>query len=150
MIRIEADLKLPCRSLLDGATEPRALEGNMLGMFDGTGLIPHPFAHPSLRSAVSFFPDPLREKLQGDDGPNAVLFQFTFREYDAGTPVKTFAMKDFKAAEGLIEETGQTLLNPTACGGDESLRLSAKLSNKEEGVHWTCQAKARLRCGNFL
>ena len=60
------------------------------------------------------------------------FFQFTFREYDAGTPVKTFAMKDFNAAEGLIERTGQTLLNPTVSVAGEPLRLSAKLSNKDE------------------
>ena len=47
---------------LDGATEP-TIVGNMLGLFDGSGLIPYPLAHPSLRSAVSFFSDPLCKEL---------------------------------------------------------------------------------------
>ena len=45
------------RFYLDGAEEP-ALEGNVCTLLNGTGLIPYPFAHPSLRSAVSFFPIP--------------------------------------------------------------------------------------------
>ena len=36
--------KINMRIYLDGADKP-ALEGNMLGMFDGTGVIPFPFAH---------------------------------------------------------------------------------------------------------
>ena len=55
------------RIYLDGSEEP-AFEGNMLGLFDGTGLIPYPLAHPSLRSAVSFFPNPLRQELQSHHG----------------------------------------------------------------------------------
>ena len=39
------------RVYLDGNTEP-AIEGNMLGVFNGTGIFPFPFAHKSLRSAV--------------------------------------------------------------------------------------------------
>ena len=57
----ETDTRI--RIYLDGATEP-VLEGNMLGIFDGTGLIPYPLAHPPLRSAVSFFPIPYAKTLQ--------------------------------------------------------------------------------------
>lgn len=40
---------------IDGDTVP-AIQGNMLEVFNGDGIIPYPFAHKSLRSAVSFFP----------------------------------------------------------------------------------------------
>jgi len=49
------------RIYLDGATEP-TIEGNMLSMFEGKDLIPYPFAHTSLRSAVSFFPIPYAKR----------------------------------------------------------------------------------------
>ena len=60
------------------------------------------------------------------------FFQFTFREYDEGTAVKTFTMADFEAANGLTEKTGKMLLNPSAPGVGDPLRFSAKLGNQEE------------------
>ncbi len=101
---------------LDGSDEP-AIEGNMLGLFDGTGLVPYPFAHPSLRSAVNFFPIPYAKSCKVVTDKMPFFFQFTFREYDEGTPVKTFTMADFEAAKGLTEKTGQALLNPTDDNG---------------------------------
>lgn len=123
--------KITMRIYLDGAEEP-TLEGNMLGMFDGTGVIPYPFAHPSLRSAVSFFPIPYAKSCKVTTTEMPFFFQFTFREYDEGTPVKTFTMEDFEAAEGLVERTGKMLLNPSARGAGDPLRFSTRLVNQEE------------------
>jgi hypothetical protein len=74
------------RIYLDGADVP-ALEGNMLGMFDGSGVIPYPFAHPSLRSAVNFFPIPYAKRCKVTTDQMRFFFQFTFRAYDEGTPL---------------------------------------------------------------
>lgn len=119
------------RIYLDGADEP-TLEGNMLGMLDGTGVIPYPFAHPSLRSAVNFFPIPYAKSCKVTTTAMPFFYQFTFREYDEGTPVKTFTMADFEVAKELTKKTGKTLLDPTAMGAEDPLRFNATLNNKEE------------------
>ena len=93
------------RIYLDGAAEP-ALEGNMLGIFDGTGLIPYPLAHSSLRSAVSYFPIPYAKRCKVTTTKQPFFFQFTFREYPEGTPVKTFTMTDFVAAKASRKRLG--------------------------------------------
>ncbi|VGO11772.1 hypothetical protein PDESU_00318 [Pontiella desulfatans] len=116
---------------LDGSDTP-ALEGNMLGMFDGTGVIPYPFAHPSLRSSVNFFPIPYAKSCKVTTDKMPFFFICTFREYDEGTPIKTFTMEDFEAAQALTETTGKALLNPVASGAGDPLSFKAKLGNKEE------------------
>ncbi len=110
------DTDIIIRIYLDGATEP-VLEGNMLGLLDGTGLIPYPFAHPSLRSAVSFFPIPYAKHCKITTTGRPFFHQFTYREYSEDTPVKTFTMEDFEKAKPLIETVGKKLLNPIASVG---------------------------------
>ncbi|WP_231617863.1 glycoside hydrolase family 172 protein [Novipirellula aureliae] len=119
------------RIYLDGASEP-ALEGNMLELFNGNGLIPYPLAHGSLRSAVNFFPIPYAKSCKVTTDQHPFYFIFTFREYDEGTPVKTFTMEDFEAAKGLTKETGQKLLSPSVSGANAPLRLQATLASQEE------------------
>jgi hypothetical protein len=119
------------RIYLDGSDEP-VLEGDMLKMFDGTGVIPYPFAHPSLRSAVSFFPIPYAKSCKVTTDKIPFFFQFTFREYDEGTPVKTFTMEDFEAAKGLTEKTGRILLNPVVSDASTPLGFHAILGCQEE------------------
>ena len=122
------------RIYLDGSTEP-VLEGNLLGLFNGTGLIPYPFAHKSLRSAVSFYPIPYGKscKVTADDHP--FFFQFTYREYQEGTPVKTFTLEDFNAAEPLTEHIGKSLLTPGNYADGEKVSKKANLAaNAEESV----------------
>ena len=104
--RPDSDTRI--RIYLDGSEEP-VLEGNYLGLLNGDGLFPYPFAHKSLRSAVSFFPIPYAKscKITADDHP--FFFQFTYREYPEGTCVKTFTMEDFESAALLIEEVGKSV-----------------------------------------
>lgn len=128
--QLDSNSNVTMRIYLDGDEEP-TIEGNMLGMFDGSGFVPFPFAHASLRSAVSFFPIPYQKgcKVTLDEKP--FFYQFTYREYDAGTAVKTFSMKDFDSAKTLTEKTGETLLNPTVGQTLDSLDASGTLKNKE-------------------
>ncbi|QEG24892.1 glycoside hydrolase family 172 protein [Mariniblastus fucicola] len=119
------------RIYLDGSDEP-AFEGNMLGMFDGNGIIPFPLAHSSLRSAVNFFPIPYAKSCKVTTDAMPFFFQFTFREYDEGTQVKTFTMKDFEAAKALTEKTGQSLLNPTAPNEGDSFSFKTTLDDQQE------------------
>ncbi|MFC1762467.1 glycoside hydrolase family 172 protein [Planctomycetota bacterium] len=127
----KATTDITMRIYLDGSAEP-AVEGNMLGMFTGDGLIPYPFAHPSLRSAVNFFPIPYAKSCKVTTDKHPFFYIFTFREYEEGTPVKTFTMKDFEAAKKLMEKTGQLLLNPKADGAGKPRRFTVKLGSKEE------------------
>ena len=113
---------------LDGATEP-TIEGNMLGMFDGTGLIPYPFAHPSLRSAVNFFPIPYAKSCKVTTTELPFFYQFTFREYEEGTEVKTFSMDDWAAMASMTEKTGKMLLDTSADASNKPLQLTATLEN---------------------
>ncbi|MFG0287179.1 MAG: glycoside hydrolase family 172 protein [Rhodopirellula sp. JB044] len=100
------------RVYLDGESEP-TLEGNMLGLFNGSEVFPYPFAHQSLRSAVSFFPIPYAKRCKITTTERPFFFQFTFREYNAKTPVETFTMSDYEAAKPLLDKVGESLLNPT-------------------------------------
>jgi plastocyanin len=100
------------RIYLDGSTTP-VIEGNLLTLFDGTGLIPYPFGHQSLRSAVSFFPITYSERCVVTLDRAPFFYIFTHREYDPGTEVETFTMADFNASSNLIEQVGQTLLDPS-------------------------------------
>jgi hypothetical protein len=116
---------------LDGSDEP-ALEGNMLGMFDGNGIIPYPFAHPSLRSSVNFFPIPYARSCKVTTDKMPFFFIFTFREYDEGTPIKTFTMKDFEAAKPLMKKVGDALLNPQADENESPQAMAGRLGPGEE------------------
>ena len=113
---------------LDGSTEP-TIEGNMLGLFDGNGLIPYPLAHPSLRSAVNFFPIPYAKSCKVTTTEMPFFYQFTFREYQEGTQVKTFTMEDYAATASLTEKTGEQLLESKVDDTNAPLQMTATLEN---------------------
>lgn len=116
---------------LDGNTEP-ALQGNMLGLLDGTGLIPFPFAHQSLRSAVSFFPIPYAKSCKITTTQRPFFYQFTYREYDDYTPIKTFTKVDFDKVLPLAKEVGKLLLAPKKTVSGKEIAFTAKLKSKKE------------------
>lgn len=110
---------------LDGSTVP-VIEGNMLEVFNGDGLIPYPFAHKSLRSAVSFFPIPYSKSCKVTTSEAPYFYQITYREYSADTRVKTFTMQDFTDNKDLIDKVGDELLASDA----DKLLNSQKTINK--------------------
>ncbi|KAA5825232.1 DUF2961 domain-containing protein [Algibacter amylolyticus] len=116
---------------LDGSDKP-VLEGNMLGLLDGTGLIPYPLAHQSLRSAVSFFPIPYAKGCKITTSKKPFFYQFTYRAYDDLTPIKTFTKADFDKALPLTKEVGDLLLNPRSTTIGETISLSGKVATKKE------------------
>ena len=121
------------RIYLDGSDVP-AIEGNPATLFNGKGMVPYPFAHPSLLSAVNFFPIPFAKSCKVTMSELPYFFIFTFRAYDEGTDVKTFTMEDFEAAKELTEKTGQLLLNPDASvvAAGDPLSFKATLESKAE------------------
>jgi hypothetical protein len=130
---------------LDGAEEP-VIVGNMLGLFDGTGMIPYPLAHSSLRSAVSFFPIPYAKSCKVTLSQRPFFYQFTFREYAEGTPVKTFTLEDFEKARSLTKKVGDTLLNPVGEENESPLFMSATLApNEEKSLDLNSGAPAAVR-----
>lgn len=116
---------------LDGSDEP-VLEGNMLGLLDGTGLIPYPLAHQSLRSSVSFFPIPYAKGCKITTSKKPFFYQFTYREYDDYTPIKTFTKEDFNKALPLTKKVGDLLLNPKSIDVGEIISLSGKVRSKKK------------------
>lgn len=116
---------------LDGADEP-VLEGNALGIFNGTGLIPFPLAHKSLRSAVSFFPIPYAKSCKITVTERPFFYQFTYREYTEGTAIKTFTKENFHQAETQIRQVCETLLAPKNSAEGEVVKLTETLNSKEE------------------
>lgn len=116
---------------LDGAEQP-ALEGNMLGLLDGTDLFPFPLAHKSIRSAVSFFPIPYAKSCKVTVTKRPFFYQFTYREYDEGTPIKTFSMEDYQKAKPQINEVCETLLNPQNTITGKPVKLQSVLAKNEE------------------
>lgn len=119
------------RIYLDGADEP-VLKGNSLALLNGTGLFPFPLAHKSLRSAVSFFPIPYAESCKITLSERPFFYQFTYREYEEGTAVKTFTVADFNKAEGQIQQVCEALLNPTNTTEGETVHLDEILAANEE------------------
>ena len=120
------------RVYLDGNEQP-VIEGNMLGVFNGTGLFPFPFAHKSLRSAVSFFPIPYGKSCKITTSEMPFFYQFTYREYNDNTSVKTFTMDDFNTAKSLIDKVGKTLLKPEInLKSSEEIVFNGKLDTKQE------------------
>ncbi len=116
---------------LDGATEP-VLEGNMLGLLNGTGLFPFPLAHKSLRSAVSFFPITYAKSCKVTVTERPFFYQFTYRAYDEGTAVETFTMENFKKADALTKEVCKTLLSPKNSSVGKVLKMKETVAYKEE------------------
>ena len=129
---------------LDGATEP-TLEGNMLNLFNGTGLIPFPLAHKSLRSAVSFFPIPYAKSCKITVTERPFFYQFTYREYSKGTKVKTFTMEDFHKAENQIKQVCQALKKPQNPTEGDKVNLTQTLKPKEEKSIVLPKGNAALR-----
>lgn len=116
---------------LDGSETP-TLEGNMLGLLNGTGLFPYPFAHKSLRSSVSFFPIPYAKSCKITVTERPFFFQFTFREYPEGTAIKTFTLDDYNASKDLIAKVGEALINPTVLQEGQTDGLKTQLLAQEE------------------
>ena len=116
---------------LDGASEP-VLQGNTLGLLNGTGLIPFPLAHKSIRSSVSFFPIPYAKSCKITVSELPFFYQMTFRDYEEGTAIKTFTMEDFKKEEALINKVGKVLLAPQNDTAGKSLELKASLDQNAE------------------
>jgi hypothetical protein len=107
----------------------------MLNLFNGTGLIPFPLAHKSLRSAVSFFPIPYAKSCKITVTERPFFYQFTFREYLEGTNVTTFTMEDFYKAEDQIKQVCNTLKAPENITEGEHVELKERLEpNSEKSI----------------
>ena len=139
--QLKPESKIIIRFYLDGSDKP-AIEGNMFDLFQGKGLVPFPLAHPSLRSAVSFFPIPYAKSCKVTMSDHPFFFQFTYREYPKDTSVKTFTMDDFESAKPLIDRTCKELLEPDSGSDPDSrkasdaneLTTSATLQSEQEAT----------------
>lgn len=116
---------------LDGQAEP-VLQGNMLELLNGDGLFPYPFAHKSLRSAVSFFPIPYARSCKITTTGRPFFYQFTYREYPRKTAITTFTQEDFNAAKSLTAHIGEALLTPTSATGETPIGLTATVPPRQE------------------
>lgn len=125
------DTDIQIKIYLDGAEQP-ALEGNMLELFNGDGLIPFPFAHKSLRSAVSFYPIPYAKSCKITTTGRPFFYQFTYREFPEETKVKTFTLEDFHAAEKLASQVGEQLLQPSVSSEGKLVEMTGSISPKGE------------------
>ncbi|CAA6692454.1 MULTISPECIES: DUF2961 domain-containing protein [unclassified Lentimonas] len=101
------------RVYLDGSDTP-AIEGDQFDLFDGTGMVPYPLAHPSLRSAVSFFPITYAQSCKITVSASPFFYIFTCREYPEDAEVESFTMSDYEASASLISSVGSLLLDPAS------------------------------------
>jgi hypothetical protein len=108
------------RIYLDGAETP-AIEGHMLDLFNGTGLVPPPLAHKSLSSAVSFLPIAYAKSCKVTLDAAPFYYILTCREYPAGTPIRSFTMSELQAAGPVIERVGKALSAPSETGAGRSV-----------------------------
>ena len=140
----EQESDVTIRIYIDGNPEP-VIEGNMLKLFNGTGMIPYPFAHKSLRSGVSFFPIPYAKGIKITSLKKPFFFQYTYREYPVGTRVKSFAMEDFKASTPLMNSVGEALLNPQNSSEGEKVTMETKLKSGIEKSVMLPEGEAAVR-----
>ncbi|WP_083191622.1 glycoside hydrolase family 172 protein [Formosa haliotis] len=128
------DTDIQIKIFLDGNDEP-VFEGNMLGLLDGTGAIPYPLAHQSMRSAVSFYPIPFAKRCKITTDAMPFFYQFTYRAYNDEVSVKTLTKADFKNSLPLVKQVGERLLKPKVAHLGEVVSFTAQLdSNTEKSV----------------
>ena len=132
------------RIYLDGNPKP-VLEGNMISLFDGTGLFPYPFAHQSIRSGVSFFPIPYAKSCKITALKRPFFFQYTFRKYEKDADVKSFTIEDFNKAKPIIEKVGKELSNPQNSTDGKLLSLISKLEPNKEAYITLPEGVAAVR-----
>lgn len=125
----ETDMQI--RIYLDGSDSP-IFEGHSLKLLNGECPFKYPFAHPSLRSAVSFFPIPYAKSCKVTTTSLPFFYQFTYREYEDGISVKTLTKEDFKAAAPLIEKVGKTLVEAKVTGEGKPRKFNGTLGPKAE------------------
>lgn len=140
----QPDTDIEIKIYLDGNTEP-VLEGNMLGLLNGTGLIPFPLAHKSLKSAVSFFPIPYAKSCKITTTGRPFFYQFTYRAYDDYTYIKTFTRQDFDKAMPLTKEVGELLLHPENKTKGKEVEFKASLNAKGEASVKLPKGNAAIR-----
>jgi len=104
----------------------------MLDLFNGTSMIPFPFAHKSLKSAVSFFPIPYAKSCEVTLDHPPFYCAFAYRDYRVGTPIRTFTKADFAAARPLIERVGKALLNPVTTQQGKQAIIETKMEPEKE------------------
>ncbi|MFC1762075.1 glycoside hydrolase family 172 protein [Planctomycetota bacterium] len=141
------------RFYIDGFPKP-ALEGNIFELFQGKGLVPFPLAHESLRSAVSFFPIPYAKGCKVTMSDYPFFFQFTYREYADNVSVKSFCMKELKAAKDIVEATCEALLSPKTDLKEKLVSLKQTLAPQDEASVKLPSGEAAmralsLRLGNY-
>ncbi|MBP8792908.1 MAG: DUF2961 domain-containing protein [Lutibacter sp.] len=129
----KSDTDIQIKIYLDGNEEP-VLEGNMLDLLNGDGLFPYPFAHKSLRSAVSFYPILYAKSCKITTTGRPFFYQFTYREYPKGTKIKTFSKEDFENAKRLNSVVGEKLLNPISGVGNQSVKVKVSVPSSEEKI----------------
>lgn len=118
------------RIYLDGSDTP-IFAGNALKLFNGNGPFKYPFAHASLRSAVSFFPIPYAKSCKITTTQRPFFYIFTFRDYKQGVSVKTLNQQDFRAAAPLIDKVAKTLVEaPTFAAAEQGLGFYGQLAPK--------------------
>lgn len=132
------------RFYLDGEPEP-VLQGNMLDLLNGKGIFPYPFAHESLMSAVSFFPIPYAKGMKITTSEHPFFYQFTYREYDANTKVKSFDLADFASAAPTIKAIGQRLEFPQQIDFGKSLSAQQTIRSNQELSIDTPKGEAAIR-----
>lgn len=125
------DTETILRIYIDGAQEP-AIEGNMMTLFNGQGLVPYPLAHQSLRSAVSFLPIPYAKGCKITTSQRASFFMFSYLEYDKDVEVESFSMESFEAASEKVAKVCELLSEDREAPESVQITQSCKLASGEQ------------------
>lgn len=119
------------RFYVDGATTP-TLEGNMFKLLNGSGDIPFPLAHESLRSAVSFYPIPYAKSLKITVSERPFFYQMTYREYEKSATVQSFSKAEFTSAQVVMEKVAKQLNDPQKLIDGQVHAIAGTLGLSEE------------------
>ncbi|MGB3117402.1 MAG: hypothetical protein WBE58_01165, partial [Verrucomicrobiales bacterium] len=121
------------RIYIDGEATPR-VQGNMIELLTGKGMVKPPFAQTTVRAGVLYLPIPFQKSCKITREGNSFFYIVNYRAYAPGTQVESFSPDLLAREAGLLEKTGKELLQPTAFAEGTSLGLNRQMSAGETAV----------------
>ncbi len=121
------------RIYLDGKKKP-VIDECFIDLLTGKGSVKPPFARFTARAGDLYLPVPFAKSCKITLTGKPFYFIINYRAYDQGISVKSFSMKQYERASGLVDQTALTMLeNPKPDPGTSGL-TDVHLKSKENKI----------------
>ena len=104
------------RIYIDGESTPR-IQGGMIELLTGKGIVKPPFAQTTVRAGVLYLPIPFRKSCKVTRGDDSFFYIINYRAYAPGTVVESFRPEMLAKEAALLAKTGKELVEPTCFSG---------------------------------